>query len=300
MFIVVAPLGGTHPKRLGATMRNHTGHDTNSHGTHGHAGPGGLAVSEHGYTLDFDSTILPTGRQTVTFRVNGPDGRPVTGYAAEHEKELHLIAVRRDTSGFQHVHPVMDEKGTWSTEVSLEPGDWRFFADIHPVGLGRTLTLGIDVAVAGQYSPRPLPETARTARTGEYTVTLDGELVAGQDRALTLTIERDGRPVTDLQPYLAAYGHLVALRAGDLGYLHVHPEGVPGDGVTAPGPGITFVAAAPSEGVYRLFLDFRHGDTVRTAEFTLRTTRTAPGPDAAPWTAHRAAHGDHHGAHAHH
>ena len=272
-------------------MRNHTGHDT-----HGHAGPGGLAVSEHGYTLDFDSTVLAAGRRTVVFRVIGPDGRPVTGFVPEHEKELHLIAVRRDTSGFQHVHPVMDEKGTWSTEVSLEPGDWRFLADIHPVGLGRTLTLGIDVAVAGRYAPRPFPEASRTARTGEYTVTLDGELVSGRARALTLTVEREGRPVTDLQPYLAAYGHLVALRAGDLGYLHVHPEGSPSDGVTAPGPAITFVAAAPSEGTYRLFLDFRHEGVGRTAEFTVRTTGTAPGPDAA----HGTAHGGHHGAHAHH
>ena len=41
---------------------------------------------------------------------------------------------------------------------------------------------------------------------------------------LTLTVTKDGQPVTDLQPYLGAYGHLVALRAGDLAYLHVHPE----------------------------------------------------------------------------
>ena len=35
--------------------------------------------------------------------------------------------------------------------------------------------------------------------------------------------------MTDLQPYLGAYGHLVALRDGDLAYLHVHP-GEHGDG----------------------------------------------------------------------
>ena len=85
-------------------------------------------------------------------------------------------------------------------------------------------------------------------------------------------LRRDGRPVTDLQPYLEAYGHLVALRDGDLAYLHVHPLGSPGDGTTAPGPAITFAAAVPSEGAYRLFLDFRHGDEVRTAEFTATTT----------------------------
>jgi hypothetical protein len=61
----------------------------------------------------------------------------------------------------------------------------------------------------------------------------------------------------------------VALRGGDLAYLHVHPDGEPGDGKTASGPAVTFYAEVPSAGTYRLFLDFKHGDTVRTAEFTV-------------------------------
>jgi hypothetical protein len=85
-------------------------------------------------------------------------------------------------------------------------------------------------------------------------------------------VRREGEPVTDLQPYLAAYGHLVALRVGDLGYLHVHPDGEPGDGTTEPGPDIAFVATAPSVGPYRVFLDFQHEDTVHTVAFTLHAT----------------------------
>ncbi len=79
-------------------------------------------------------------------------------------------------------------------------------------------------------------------------MTLDGDVVAGGDSKLTLTVAKDGKPVTDLQPYLAAYGHLVALREGDLAYLHVHPDGEPGDGKTKPGPGITFHADVPVRG----------------------------------------------------
>ncbi|WP_405615226.1 hypothetical protein [Streptomyces sp. NBC_01508] len=255
-------------------MKNHSGHDQTNHDGHGGATPGGLSVSENGYTLELDSTVLTGGVQPVSFRVIGPDGRAVTEFTPEHEKKLHFIAVRRDTAGFQHVHPVMDGKGTWSVELDLEPGDWRFFTDIHPTGHDGAMTLGVDAAVAGPYDPRPLPEATRTARTGEYTVSLDGELLPGTANELTLTVSRNGRPVTDLQPYLAAYGHLVALRVGDLGYLHVHPEGEPGDGTTEPGPEIAFVATAPTAGTYRLYLDFQHNDVVRTAEFTVRTGAT--------------------------
>jgi hypothetical protein len=103
---------------------------------------------------------------------------------------------------------------------------------------------------------------------------------------LTLTVSLAGRPVTDLQPYLGAYGHLVALRDGDLAYLHVHPDGEPGDGRTRPGPGITFYATVPSAGSYGLFLDFQHQGVVRTAAFTA----TAGPPGSAPAGQ---SHGDH-------
>jgi hypothetical protein len=102
---------------------------------------------------------------------------------------------------------------------------------------------------------------------------------------LTLSVSRDGRPVTDLQPYLAAYGHLVALRNGDLAYLHAHPDGQPGDGRTRPGPGIEFMVEVPSSGSYRLFLEFQHGGVVRTTEFTVPT-----GPAADSGTHHEGGH----------
>jgi hypothetical protein len=242
--------------------------------------PGGLLVSEGGYTLDVDPPDLPAASATpVPFRILGPDGQPVTTYDESHDEDLHLIAVRRDLTGFQHVHPDLAPDGTWSTPLYLTPGSWRLFADFDPAGDDPALTLGTDVAVAGHHDPQPLPEPSTTAEVDGYTVTLDGQLVPGQESALALSVSRDGQPVTDLQPYLAAYGHLVALRDGDLAYLHVHPAGEPGDGTTQPGPDITFYATAPSAGDYRLFLDFRHGDVVRTAEFTVRAGED---PDPSP------------------
>ena len=231
--------------------------------------PKGLQVAQDGYALDLTADALPAGPATpASFRILGPDGAPVREYETTHDEDLHLIAVRRDLTGFQHVHPERAADGTWRTTVALRPGPWRLFADFTPAGTGRNLTLGADLAVAGDFAPQPLPPPSATAEVDGYAVTLEGDLVSGRETELTLTVTRDGRPVTDLQPYLAAYGHLVVLRDGDLAYLHVHPVGEPGDGATAPGPRISFATTAPSAGSYRLFLDFRHGDVVRTAAFT--------------------------------
>ena len=275
---VVGPIGPVGPAAADSSAAGHDmgSGDAAAHGADaGHEGdaahlPGGLAVSEDGYTLALDRPALPAGDDVpFAFRILGPDGHAVTDYAVRHDQDLHLIAVRRDLAGYQHVHPELGADGVWRIPLDLSPGSWRVFADFAATADDEDRTLGADLQVAGDYAPEQLPEPSRRADVDGYEVTLDGDLVAGEESELTLTVRRDGVPVTDLQPYLAAYGHLVALRTGDLAYLHVHPTGEPGDGVTPAGPDITFATTTPSPGSYRLFLDFRHGDVVRTAAFTV-------------------------------
>lgn len=242
--------------------------------------PGGLMVSAAGYRLQLGADTVPSSpAATLSFTIRRPDGSALRDFTPAHGKELHLIVVRRDLGGYQHLHPVRDDAGTWSSPVNLSAaGAYRIFADFVPAA-GEPLTLGADLAVPGDYRPTPLPPATATATVGDYTVRLDGRPAPGQDSPVTLSVLRDGRPVTDLEPYLGAYGHLVALRAGDLAYLHVHPAGHPGDGSTRPGPQVGFMAAVPSAGTYRLYFDFKHRGVVRTAEFTLAArTTTTPGP----------------------
>lgn len=254
-----------------ATVAEQPPHPSDGHHSQGPAGPpGGLQVAQDGYRLQPLTTGLSTqAARTVRFRILGPDDAVVTSYAPTHEKLLHLIVVRRDLTGFQHLHPTLEPDGTWSVPVRVAAaGQYRILADFLPAGRTSALTLGVDVAAPGDFQPRPLPAASRTTTADGYTVTVEGDLVPGTSSRLTMTVTKGGRPVTDLQPYLAAYGHLVALREGDLAYLHVHPDGAPGDGRTHAGPGIVFYAEVPSAGSYRLFLDFRHGGVVRTAAFT--------------------------------
>ncbi|MEJ3745171.1 hypothetical protein WEI85_27645 [Actinomycetes bacterium KLBMP 9797] len=251
-------------------------HATEEHGTTATeppTAPGGLQVSERGYTME--TVAAPAGQ--FGFRITGPNGKPVTAFDVAHDKRMHLIVARRDLSGFRHVHPEMAADGTWRVASPLgEPGSWRAFADFTPTG-GAGITLGTDVHVPGAFAPRPLPAPATTTTIDGYAVGLAGTLEPGRTSKLTLSVSRAGQPVTDLQPYLGAYGHLVALRAGDLAYLHVHPD----ETNAKPGPEITFYAEVPSAGAYRLYLDFQHGGTVRTAEFTV-VAGGAVIPPAAP------------------
>jgi hypothetical protein len=246
--------------------------------------PAGLAVSQSGYTLELADRVLPA-RPAVRLglRIVTDDGAALREFDVSHDKQLHLILVRRDTTGFQHVHPKMTADGTWTVPVTLTPGDWRVFADFVPStgpAARKPLTLGADLAVAGQYTPASLPKPSRAATVDGYQVSLDGDLTQGRDSTLAFTVTRGGQPVNDLQPYLGAYGHLVALRAGDLAYLHVHPEGEPAKSDTG-GPEVSFSAAAPTAGTYRLFLDFKHDGQVRTAEFTLPVPAGAGSTDSA-------------------
>jgi hypothetical protein len=253
-------------------------HDTAvEHVNGGHAGPAvaaeppaGLQVAQDGYRLrPLTAALRPGAAAEFAFRVLGADGTPLTRYTPTHEKDLHLIVVRRDLSGFQHLHPTLGADGTWRTPLAVPAaGQYRVFADFRPADRAEALTLGADLPAAGTYVPAPLPPVSRTATVDGYTVELAGDLVAGTASKVTLRVSRDGRPVTDLEPYLGAYGHLVTLRAGDLAYLHTHPDGAPGDGRTRAGPEIVFHVEVPSAGAYRLYLDFRHDGVVRTAEFT--------------------------------
>ncbi|KOX04495.1 hypothetical protein ADK65_05105 [Streptomyces sp. NRRL B-1140] len=280
----VGPVVAENPPKHGNEHARPTQEQAEGGGHAGHDTPpaGGLQISEGGYTLDLQTPRVTAGKQAdLRFTVRDAAGRALTAYQREHDKELHLIVASRDLVTYRHLHPTRAADGTWSTPVVLpRAGGYRVFADFTPAGKDAgNLTLGADLAASGPYRARQLPPANTTARIDGYHVKLAGTLRPGAASELKLRVSRDGRPVTDLQPYLGAYGHLVALRSGDLAYLHVHPNGEPGDGTTTPGPDISFTATAPSSGSYRLFLDFKHEGKVHTAAFTVHAGGAAPASD---------------------
>jgi hypothetical protein len=249
-------------------MENHGQHGAGGHGGHApSAGTYGLAVAAAGYRLEPAVASLPTGTATsLAFRVRDASAIARTDFAIAHDVPMHLIVVRRDLTGFQHLHPVADADGTWSAPLTLAaPGPYRAFVDIVVPGESPVaLTLSAEVFAAGDFRPVPVPPPSDTATVGAYTVQLDHHRGAGGAGHLRFTVAQDGQPVTDLDPYLGALGHLVVLRAGDLAYLHVHP-----DDSADTGPAIGFAATFPSAGDYGLFLQFAHRGAIVTTSFAV-------------------------------
>jgi len=250
---------------------------------------GGLSITEGGYRIVADDRLADAGE--FTFTIVDDNGAPVTDFDVEHDKRLHLIVAARDLRSFHHLHPAMDDDGRWSIELpAMAPGAYRAFADIHPTG-GEAVTLGLDLTAPGVVdAPTTLTPTSSDEVDG-YSVRLTGDIEPGASNTVTVTVTRDGQTVTT-DPYLGARGHLVALRDGDLAYLHVHPLPDTGDGA------VRFAVEVPSAGTYALFFDFAYDDAVHTARFVVDTT-APPTTDPPTTTNQPIRHADDDAGHAH-
>jgi hypothetical protein len=256
--------GAVEPLRDPAQAEGMTAMDDAAHGGALSVQPvRGLAVSEGGLTLQLARAAARTGRPfELAFRVVDRRGQAVRDFDVEHTKRMHLIVVRRDMTGFQHLHPTQRSDGTWSVPVTLrDAGTYRVFADFSHDGKPRTLA--DDLQVDGTVHSRPLPAPAQTSTVDGLDVRLtEGASHAGKESELAFTVTRSGRPVA-VQDYLGAKGHLVALRQGDLAFLHVHPDE----------SSLTFMSTFPTAGTYRLFLQFKVDGRVHTAAFTQEVSR---------------------------
>jgi hypothetical protein len=228
--------------------------------------PRGLGVADDKLRLVADTTTYRAGEsKPFTFRIVDQRGATVRDFDVEHTKRLHLIAVRRDLTGYQHVHPVQAADGSWSVPLRFaQAGVYRVYADFTAHRSEKT-TLATDVFVPGDFQPEAIPAPTTRVSVDGYDVVLKGAPRAGAEGDLEFSVSQNGKSVA-VQPYLGADGHLVALREGDLAYLHVHPQETGGRDRSS-GP-IQFMTEYPSAGRYRLFLQFQHNNKIHTAAFT--------------------------------
>lgn len=271
------------PERAGAPTSSDSGEEA-SHGTgnpdatDGHGGHAGRAPDvDGGFSLDLTASGLRPGTGSISLRIRRGDGRVQTAFEVEQQRRLHLILVRNDLTGFQHLHPVMDERGTWRTPVTIpEQGTYRLYADFVPQGGGQVVldgSLQVGNEITSVASQRDMRAAMTSFAHGGHVARADG-LVVSVDVSrlstgeLAIAVEReDGSPVSDLQPYLGALGHAVVLHEEDLAYVHAHPR----DQGDTSGPDLTFeleLELEPGE-LYHAFVQLRHGGVVRTVDFPL-------------------------------
>jgi len=233
----------------------------------------GLADTVNGYTLTLRTPPGTNAPASATFTITH-GGQTVTAFDPEQTKLMHVYLIRADLAGFQHVHPNMSPDGTWSAPTTaVGPGIYRIYVQFlpHSDAAGGALTLSVSVTVSGPPATvlSPLPPASPSTAVDGYTVALDGVPAAGREAPLRITITKNGRPVTDLQPYLDTYAHVTAIREGDLAFAHLHPEGTAsGD---HGGPTLTVHAQLPESGNYRMFIQFQTDASLHTAALTVPT-----------------------------
>jgi hypothetical protein len=227
------------------------------------------------YWMDVAVTAAPGGRGASKLRLTIEDPitrRPVSSFATIHERLVHLFVIDRQLEYFRHVHPQRLADGTFELRENIPPGEFMVIADFLPMN-GRAQMLQRAIVTPG-YRGSLFPAVANLTpdigleKTGDgIRVSLQASgLKAGKEATLrfTLTDAVTKAPVTDLEPFLGAPGHMLLVNANLTDANHVHPE----EPATT-GPVITFQPLVPAPGLYKLWLQFQRRGTVTTVPFVV-------------------------------
>jgi hypothetical protein len=217
------------------------------------------------------------GPGRMSFRIIDIYGRPLTRYAVQQTKQMHLYVVRTDLAVYRHLHPTL-ARGTWSAPVDLaEPGDYRVVADFLPTGASGSMVLRADAVVPGRWRPAPVPraDDGGEADDGAVNVRVDGAGTVGDAGRLRFVVSTlDGDPVR-LGSYLGATAHVsgfrITRRPIDQDFVHVHPYGAPEE--TEDGTALTFHTTFERPGDHRFFVQVRVDGVVHTVAVTASVGR---------------------------
>jgi len=228
-------------------------------------------ITEDRYSVDVRAVNGPLRAgvpATLDLQVVDPDGFEVRNLQVVHEKLLHRMIVSQDLSWFAHEHPVPGPNGRFRLRYTFPAGGtYVLFHDFTPDSVGMQV-VPVELAVQGpERPPEPLVvDDDRPRRVDGCDVTLaHTRLAAGIPCSMVFTLTRNGRPVTDLEPYLGVAGHLVMISQDRAVYLHSHP--------LAPepvrGPGVEFTMTFARTGLYKAWGQFRRHGRVLTVPFVV-------------------------------
>lgn len=249
----------------------------------------------HFYNIDLVSgyeDVQSNKLTTLAYYIKNEKGEVLKSFKTVHEKIMHFMVVRKDLQNFQHLHPTFDsESGLFSLDILFPTdGQYRIFADFSPlnnqkdsVGVPTTVTIFEDIEVGNSenYIQIPLGSENRVKTFDGYEVALTthGALLSGVENMLMFSLSQNGKPITDLEPYLGALGHAVILREGSLDFIHAHPMGsatMQQNGV------VSFMVSFPEAGKYKLFSQFQRMGKVFTTDFVVEVVQGDGSVDTMP------------------
>ena len=239
------------------------------------------------------SVVPPVFRSGQKIELNFAVLNPVTGeqvmeFDVVHDKRFHLFVLSQDLEYFDHIHPEQREDGSFRVRTMLpRPGYYRVFADFVPSGgspqvIQKSLVTADCKTDLVSSLAKLAPEQTRSKTADGMTVSLESDpafFIAGREATLTyhLTDAESGKPVTDLAPYLAAWGHAFIVNEDGSETIHSHPtDEVPPESERPKlgnKPDISFLAFFPKPGFYRVWSQFLRNGHVSTFVFTIEVRR---------------------------
>ena len=222
-----------------------------------------------------DVTLLPRpggGSSGLTMVVRDPDtGERVSRFIEVHERQLHLFIISRDLTRFAHVHPQRREDGTFELQHDMAAGEYMLIADFLPAD-GTAQLVQRAVVTPGFAGPlfatsMPISSPQQEQVTGGLRIRLESESLRPRRESLLRFLLSDvdsGLPVTDLEPYLGAAGHMLIVSNDVSTAIHGHPEGI-----LTRGPVVTFGSVFPAPGVYKVWVQFQRRGQVVTTSFVV-------------------------------
>lgn len=229
---------------------------------------GGTGMDPNAFhlTLTTEPATVQAGQQVnVMLQLTDAFGAPVTEFEIVHEKKVHVIIIREDLQKFTHAHPEPGADGVLSSIVSFpEGGTYFFHVDFTPRdGTGVTLMSELRVEGSATQAPPLEPFVPGRVQTDELLADVAVQEVQGARRISFALMGLDTTPVSDLEPYLGAMGHLVVVSADGRKYVRAHPVdgGKPNE--------VMFDVLFPGSGLYKGWGEFQRAGKVLVVPIVL-------------------------------
>jgi hypothetical protein len=205
---------------------------------------------------------------TLDFQIKDPAGFDAAHLQVVHEKLLHLMMVSQDLSWFSHEHPIPQGNGSFRLRTSFPVGGtYVLFHDFTPDSVGmQVVPVELNVEGRARKTKTLVVDDDKPKRIDGYEISLSHTPLAPTIAcAMTYTLTRHGEPVTDLEPFLGAMGHLVMISRDRTAYVHSHPL----DSQMSGGPSVQFITTFEKAGLYKAWAQFQRHGQVLTVPFVV-------------------------------